>query len=195
MCIRDRSYLHMKHRTKGDKVTIKRDIKIVKLRIEDAFTQESLYYVKNKSIAKEGKLIFFGEIKNCIKMENYLKLQNTEYRNVLRDIRMSTHKLNIEVGRYEKKERHQRLCETCNLGQIESEDHFILECPTYEDIRSHFFKEMYNDLHIDIDKTGIIGIKHVFEEGSLSTLQKFGKFLVTCWEIRNYTLGKKHPHP
>ena len=190
------SYLYMKHRTKDDDTTtIKRDIKIVKLRMEDTFTQEALHYIKNKSITKEGKLVFFGEIKNGIKMENYLKLQNIEYRNALRDIRMSTHKLNIEVGRYENKKRSQRLCETCNLGQIESEDHFIFECPTYEDSRSRFFKEMYKDLRINLHKTGTIGIKHIFEAGSLATLKKFGKFLVACWEIRNYILRKKHPRP
>ena len=109
------SYLYTKHRTKDDTTTIKRDIKIVKLRMEDTFTQEALHYIKSKSIAKEGKLVFFGEIKNGIKMENYLKLQNIDYRNALRDIRMSTHKLNIEVGRYENKTRNQRLCEACNL--------------------------------------------------------------------------------
>ena len=199
------SYLHMKHRTKEDIITIKKDTQIAKQRIEDTFTQEALYYVKNKSIAKEGKLIFFGEIKNSIKMENYLKIQNIEYRNALRDIRMSTHKLNIEVGRYENKARIQRLCETCILGHIESEDHFILECPTYEDIRSQFFTEMYNDLHINLKKMGTTGIKYIFEEGSLTTFKKFGKFLVTCWKIRNHTLGKnihvpntsgkKHPIP
>ena len=123
-----------------------------------------------------------------MRREPYLKLQNIEYRNALRDIRISTHKLNIELGRYENIERSQRLCKTCDMKVTESEEHFLLECPTYEALRIPFFTEIRKDLHLNLKQEGIMGIKYLFEQDSLSILHKFGKFLKNCWAIRNATL-------
>ena len=44
---------------------------------------------------------------------------------------MSAHKLKIEMGRYEKINRQERICTHCNLVVIEDEEHFILKCPAY----------------------------------------------------------------
>ena len=122
------SYLYVKQ-TKDkliDNISINNSAKKVRVRIEDTFIQKSLHHIKNRSVMKEGKLVFYGKIKDRMRREPYLKLHNIEYRNALRDIRISTHKLNIEVGRYEKKERSQRLCESCDMKTIESEEHFLL---------------------------------------------------------------------
>ena len=50
-------------------------------------------------------------------------------------IRMSSHNLKIEKGRYHNIERQSRLCVLCNLNDIEDEFHFILKCPLYYDLR------------------------------------------------------------
>jgi hypothetical protein len=38
------------------------------------------------------------------------------------------HKLNIEVGRYNKTPRNERFCKKCNTDEIEDEMHFFLLC-------------------------------------------------------------------
>jgi hypothetical protein len=38
---------------------------------------------------------------------------------------MSAHRLNIEVGRYNKTPRNERFCKKCNTGEIEDEMHFF----------------------------------------------------------------------
>ena len=39
--------------------------------------------------------------------------------------------LNIETGRYIRKELNERLCLLCNQNSIEDEHHFLLSCPVY----------------------------------------------------------------
>ena len=101
----------------------------------------------------EGKLVFYGKIKDRMRRE--LKLQNIEDRNTLRDIRISTHKLSIELGRHENIERSQRLCETCDMKITGTEEHLLLECPTYEALRIPFFTEMRKDLHLNLKQGGM----------------------------------------
>ena len=82
-------------------------------------------------------------MKKRFEQEKYLKLSNVQHRNAIRDIRMSTHKLTIETGRYEKLPKTSRLCMCCDEGKVESEEHFILECKNYANERSMFFEEIF----------------------------------------------------
>ncbi len=51
-------------------------------------------------------------------------------------LRLSSHCLNIEVGRYHPRvPRHRRYCTQCNTLDIEDEYHFILICSKYRQIR------------------------------------------------------------
>ena len=49
--------------------------------------------------------------------------------------RLSSHDLMIERGRYDDTARDERICKCCNMSMIESENHFLLVCPLYADIR------------------------------------------------------------
>jgi hypothetical protein len=49
-------------------------------------------------------------------------------------IRLSSHKLAIEQGRYNKTNRNRRTCKLC-INEIEDEMHFILLCPSYVNLR------------------------------------------------------------
>jgi hypothetical protein len=50
---------------------------------------------------------------------------------------ISAHKLNIEVGRYNKIPRNERFCKKCKTGEIEDEMHFLLLCNHFETDRTN----------------------------------------------------------
>ena len=69
---------------------------------------------------------------------------NTKYRIALTRLRVSSHRLEIEMGRWHKPNkiiRSERKCQNCNV--LEDEFHFILECPVYLEIRSQLLSKYY----------------------------------------------------
>ena len=67
-----------------------------------------------------------------------------KFRFVLSRIRMSSHKLHIEAGRWHKPQSislNERKCLNCN--NIEDEFHFILECTRYNEIRRKYIKKYF----------------------------------------------------
>lgn len=63
------------------------------------------------------------------------------YRTSLTRFRLSSHKLEIERGRYFNIAKEDRKCKFCNLGSIENEYNFLLICPLYSDLRKRYFKQ------------------------------------------------------
>jgi len=63
-------------------------------------------------------------------------VQNALFRKVLTRLRLSSHHLKIETGRWHKPctpiPRNERLCKICNV--LEDDYHFICEYPVYNDI-------------------------------------------------------------
>ncbi len=87
-----------------------------------------------------NKLRTYQTFKGNFEYEKYLDLQvNFAFRKNITKLRISSHKLEIETGRYyskknnrEKVEMNRRLCKNCNMGEIEDEEHAIMTCPKYE---------------------------------------------------------------
>ena len=63
-------------------------------------------------------------------------------RNSLVKLRISSHELKIETGRYENIPRDEMLCSLCNCNRIEDETHFLLDCPSFSSIREMFFSKL-----------------------------------------------------
>ncbi len=94
-------------------------------------TNNSDYYEKlllNKINKKDdNKLRTYATIKSKIDRESYLQyIKNTKHCNALTKLRVSSHKLRIETGRYEKIPPEKRTCSLCNVP--ETEIHFLIEC-------------------------------------------------------------------
>ena len=49
--------------------------------------------------------------------------------------------LTIETGRYTSIPAEFRLCLLCDLNQVEDENHFLLNCPFYDELREPFFEQ------------------------------------------------------
>ena len=70
------------------------------------------------------------------KEEEYLsKIVSRKARSLISQIRLGILPLEIEVGRFRGVSPEDRLCQNCNMGVVESEVHFICECPLYNDLR------------------------------------------------------------
>jgi exonuclease III len=111
----------------------------IKQRIVDISVQE----LKAVVTASE-KLCTYAIFKQSFVMEPYLTcVQNTKHRKCLTRFRISAHDLAIERGRYQKIERHNRLCKCCNMNVIENEYHFLLVCPAYAEIRKSCLNQYY----------------------------------------------------
>ena len=59
-------------------------------------------------------------------------------RKALVRFRISSHQLRIETGRYENIPRNERICHFCTSNKIEDENHFLLDCKAYSQIRDIF---------------------------------------------------------
>ena len=71
----------------------------------------------------------------CVFIKEYLCKPIPEfYKKCIAKIRLSSHKLAIEQGRYNKTNRNRRTCKLC-INEIEDEMHFILLCPSYVNLR------------------------------------------------------------
>ena len=121
-------------------------------RSKEIFEQQLLYHIQEKGEKVEGKLVFYSKVKVKLKQELYLQLQNQKNRNAIRDLRISTHKLNIETGRYKGINRDERLCEQCELNTAETEEHFLTECPNYINERSSFLQYIKENTNISAKK-------------------------------------------
>ena len=57
-------------------------------------------------------------------------------------LRISAHNLAIEKGRYNNISRLNATCPVCSMGSVENEDHFLLECTAYRQLREDFFRKL-----------------------------------------------------
>ena len=107
-----------------------------------------IYWIKVKyvaicrSYAKEiytlqhsHKLNFYYKIKTNYSPSVYLDLTRKDpSRKTLVKLRISSHKLRIETGRYDHIAPDERLCSLCNCIRVEDETHFLLDCLSFSSI-------------------------------------------------------------
>ena len=116
-----------------------RFLKIFKQRCIDIDTQ-----LWSESVNTSRKLDCYASFKRELSLEPYLtSLDKPIFKLMLCRFRTSTHNLKIETGRWNDTPRVERLCEMCNLNQVEDEFHFLLVCPFYTCIRSKYIANYF----------------------------------------------------
>jgi hypothetical protein len=89
-------------------------------------------------------LDIYKEIKTTFGIAPYLQtIENNNHRYSLARLRLHSHKLNIEVGRYYQIPRENRKCMLCTFDNIEDEFHFVLKCPVYNELRAELIPRYY----------------------------------------------------
>lgn len=139
-------------------------------------------YWKSK-IESNKKLDTYIKFKSNFTKEQYLEcLSNPLHRKYFTSLRISAHKLEIEMGRYSKKERHERLCSLCK--SVENEVHFLFECSIYSVIREEFIKF----IQLKIPNFNILTSEdkfiYIMSCEDIDIIKETGLFIFNCFKMR-----------
>ena len=97
-----------------------------------------LFWTENKEKDKASRTQFYDKIKTQFSFENYLEIPNFSQRQAIAKLRCSDHKLEIEKGRHNKVPKEERLCRVCDSGEIETEEHFLIKCKFYDNLKLRY---------------------------------------------------------
>ena len=153
-----------------------RFITAFKQRLVDNFVQKWKSDLDANSV-----LVAYKYIKNEFLYEEYLDIvQNKNLRRYLTKLRLSSHNLKIETGRYGRNriERNQRYCDFCNTTDIEDEYHFVCVCPAYSDLRYKHIEIYY------YNPRSMYNFCNLLQTREKSHLVNFAKFLYEAFERR-----------
>jgi hypothetical protein len=138
--------------------------------------------------ANGNKLRSYRLYKNTFKVEEYLlRVSHKPYRSTLAKLRLSAHKLQIEIGRYlknDKVEPQNRLCKYCDLNCCEDEMHFLLVCDLYKQLRTDLFTcismkfPFFNEFTINTQFIWLMGNCDDY------ILQNLSKYIYRCFHLR-----------
>ena len=160
------------HQRKGTN-HLKPNSLLIKNRIKEWFKTKW-----NSARKTSSKLAFYNLTKDELCYEPYLQLRDHKKVKTLAWLRTSSHRLNVETGRYGTRNTsiHRRVCDFCSTSDkdtlellfnlptsqpiIEDEEHFLADCPTYQQLRDgrsmelrelirvKNFREMFDERYI-----------------------------------------------
>ena len=122
--------------------------------IIDGLTKQLWLQYENEwkqTITEMARLENYSNYKRNIKVEEYISskvIQRSDRQNIAK-LRSGTLPIEIERGRYRSKPREERLCQQCNLNVVESETHFLIQCPHNHEKTQKFMDEIVNILQIE----------------------------------------------
>ena len=96
-------------------------------------------------------------------------------------LRLSSHQLKIETGRYAQNriERNLRYCTICNSNEIEDEFHFVIMCPSYRELRKKFIKSYY------YKKPSMLKFIELLQNKTFPVLLNLCKFIQQAFNVRS----------
>lgn len=112
---------------------------VIKQRIFDQAKQEIFACFENSSKCSFCRYLISQHCLQC-----YLtKPIPAKFQKCISKIRLSSHILAIETGRFNRTTRNQRKCIYCNINCVEDEFHFLLVCPLYDIFRKKYIKPYF----------------------------------------------------
>lgn len=156
-----------------------RFISIFKCRIKDIFMQE--WYAR---LANSTRARFYFQVAN-FNYQVYLDcLHIVKHRNYLTKLRVSSHRLEIEVGRWTKPNKtplDDRKCSVCKV--LEDEYHFILECRIYIDLRKKYLPKYY------WARPNMMKLIELMKTENANLLKKLGAYIEKAFKLRHDILN------
>lgn len=146
-----------------------------KQRVLDVFKQS--WY---NDIANSRAITLYKYYKLSFDFEHYLNILPKKLRMALSQLRLSSHQLRIETGRYAQNrvDREQRICTLCNKSDIEDEYHFVLVCPVYSHLRQKYIRPFY------FKRPSVHKFTLLMQTKQQGVLQKLGKYVYESFALR-----------
>ena len=142
-----------------------------------------------KEVASQNKLRFYRIFKSDFNVEQFIKINlPISHRSLLAQLRYGILPLRIETGRFTNLPVNERKCVFCSDDKVESEVHFLFECPLYTTLRTSFYSEMealQNNFSILSNENKL---KTLFSSSKF--IRKFSSFLDNCYRKRSSELYK-----
>ena len=136
-----------------------------------------MYYGADLAYSK-----YYTKFKDSFCYEDYLdKCLNDKHRKSFTRLRISSHSLEIETGRYNGVERSNRLCKLCDQNLVESEYHFLLCCTKFSAIR---IKYLGRHSWPSLNKFNAL-----MSTSNKLLLNKISKFITEAFEIRSSAIN------
>ena len=105
---------------------------------------------------------------------------NLKFRKALTRLRLSSHRLEIEAGRWHKPNPipvNERKCQICHV--LEDEFHFLFKCSLYNDIRKQYINRYY------WNRPNIPKFIELIANTNKTTCRRLATFVHKAFEIRN----------
>jgi len=109
----------------------------------EEMARRSMFNDERKSMHSKNKLRTYRTFKSNHKQEKYLsQIKNGHIRSSVAKMRLSAHHLMIEKGRHLGLDKEKRICNKCNMKEIENEFHAMMICPAYQNYRLILFQDI-----------------------------------------------------
>ena len=128
----------------------------------------------NITIFNSEKCVNYRIFKKDFTFEKYLDHLPAKYRIPLCKLRLSSHSLPIEKGRYINVNRAERYCTLCDDNIVGDEYHFLLECKMLTNQRKQFIKRYY------FTRPNIIKFEQLMSCDNTNVILAIAKFTKMC---------------
>lgn len=146
---------------------------VAKHRIFDNCKQTILSEINSSS-----KCYIYKHLIDHFTLQSYLvKRIPMQYKKLICKLRLSSHCLSIETGRYKNVPLDRRLCPLCTLD-VEDEFHFFLKCTYYSHFRTKFLKKYY------FTRPSVFKLIQLLSTQNVKELCNLGKFIKNAFDIR-----------
>ena len=114
--------------------------------------------------------------------EPYLFFNIPKFRYAISRLRLSSHHLEIETGRYTRPltPANQRFCAACP-GKVGDEYHFLTECVSHSENRDILFDEITRDIPNFLTQANKEKIISILTSQNMNVLLLLAKFIVKAW--------------
>ena len=147
------------------------------------------HHALNDSITTR-KLCTYRMIKTDYRLEPYLLyIPNKRHQQAMARLRVSSHKLEIELGRHSRPyiPRDERLCTFCKQKEIGDEVHFLMTCDFLALERDHLFREISPLLNISDRVDTNHNFKLIMSSRNPDVLTPLGKYIHVGFQKRENT--------
>ena len=156
----------------------------MKAHIQSYFEKIFFYFMHSD---KNKKLCTYRYIKEQYCCEQYLEhLTDPSIRKNVTSLRISSHRLNVERGRYKNIDRHKRVCKLCMSGMVEDEFHFIMQCKAYDDIRRRYLKEIIDGQFLMFSEWDIF--VQILTSANRNVIVQYANYIYEAFKKRNYII-------